>query len=134
MRAGVEFPNLPPEVLTQLKEAGPSPEGLDATKQLVLYSDCFVSPDGVAVHLPRNLDWKEECEHRLAEAVALVSYLRDYPPEEVEVRAKYGAIVREQGRSFAEVMKPLYQELVEKGFVTAQQWAPIWEYLGKVTG
>jgi AbiV family abortive infection protein len=129
MRAGVHFPELNQEVLRRIRDAGPSPQDLDATKQLALYSDCFATTDDVAVHLPRNLDWKDRCEHVVMEATALVSYLRDYPPQELEVWVKHSPFARERSGSLADRLKPLHEELVQKGFVTSAQWAPILTYL-----
>lgn len=132
MRAAVHFPKLSSEELKKIKEAGPTPEDLDAAKQLAVYSDCFSSPEGPAVHLPRNLDCKERCEQLVTEATVLVSYLRDYPPEELEVWAKYGSLAREQGRSLAEIIEPLHKELIEKGLLSSDQWAPIFEFIKQV--
>ncbi len=129
MRAGATFPQLSQNFLTRVRDAGPTPEDLDATKQLTLYSDCFVSPEGPAVHLPKNVDWKRQCEQLLVEAGILVGYLRDYQSAELEIWTKYAALARERGKSFAEVMKPLHTELVKKGFITAEQWTPIWKYM-----
>jgi AbiV family abortive infection protein len=129
MRAGVHFPDLGDETLAAVKANGPSPEDLDAAKQLGLYSDCFKIPEGVAVHLPRNVDCRERSEALLGEAAVVVNYLRDYPPDELEVWARHAAAAREKGLPFREAMKAMYQELVEKRFITAEQWAPIWKYL-----
>lgn len=129
MRAGVHFPDIGDDTLSAVGTAGPTPEDLDAAKQLGLYSDCFKAPDGVAVHLPRNLDCRERSEALLGEASVVIQYLRDYPLAELEVWARHAAAARAKGVSFREVLKPLYQELVEKGFITAEQWAPIWNYL-----
>lgn len=129
MRAGVHFPELEEDTLTAVKAAGPTPEDLDAAKQLGLYSDCFKTPEGVAIHLPRNLDCRERSEVLLGEAAVVVGYMRDYPPAELEVWARHAAVARANSMSFRDAMKPMYIELREKGFITSEQWAPIWKYL-----
>jgi len=129
MRAGVHFPDIGKEILSEVGTAGPTPEDLDAAKQLGLYSDCFKAPEGVAVYLPRNLDCRERSETLIGEADVVIQYLRDYLPAELEVWARHTASARAKGVSFREVLIPLYQELVEKGFITDEQWAPILNYL-----
>jgi len=132
MRVGVHFPEMEEEKITSIGSAGPTPEDLDAAKQLGLYSDCFKSPDGVAVHLPSNLDCSERSRILLGEAAVVVTALRDYTPSELEIWARHAAEARAKGMSFREVMKPLYLELLENGYITAEQWAPIWNYLAKI--
>lgn len=129
LRASAHFPNLSAEELRRVRENGPGPEDLDALKQLALYSDCFKADDAAAVHLPRNIDWRQWSEERLAEATALVKYLRDYPPEELELWAKHGALAKAKGASFVTFLKPLHDELLAKGFITEAQWAPIFRRL-----
>ena len=130
LRTRAVFPEIDPKTAQEVGEAGPDPRDLDATKQLALYSDCFGSADGPNIHLPRNLGWETEAEHRLADAHALVNYLRDYPPDELAVWARHATVATAEGRPFADVLKPLHEELVSKGFVAAGQWRPIWDYLG----
>lgn len=129
MRASVHFPNLDEETCAAVRANGPSPEDLDAAKQLGLYSDCFTIPEGVAVHLPGNLDCRDRSEALLREAGIVINYLRDYPPGELEVWARHTAAAREKGCSLRDAMKGLYAELLDKGFVSAEQWVPIWEEL-----
>ncbi|CBE69964.1 MAG: AbiV family abortive infection protein [Candidatus Methylomirabilis oxygeniifera] len=129
MRASVLLLNLDAETRVAVKANGPSPEDLDAAKQLGLYSDCFAIPEGVAVHLPGNLDCRDRSETLLREAAVVINYLRDYPLEELEVWARHAAAAREKGGSFRDAMNGLHAELVDKGFITAEQWAPIWKEL-----
>jgi len=132
IRAGVHFPEMEEEKLTEIGASGPTPEDLDAIKQLGLYSDCFKSPEGVAVHLPCNLDCSERSRVLLGEATVVITSLRDYTPDELEVWARHAAEARAKGISFRAAMKPLYLELLEKRYITEEQWSPIWNYLAKI--
>lgn len=66
------------------------------------------------------------------EATVLIKYLRDYPPEELEVWAKYGTIARQQGGSIEKILRPLNEELAQKGLLAPEQWAPIFDYLEQI--
>lgn len=121
-RAQTELSDIEEEFAQKILQSGPSPEDLDSAKQLSIYSDCFSSPDGIAVHLPANLDWREKAVQCLTEAFVLVAYMRDYPAEELEVWKKYSVLASKQGISFREVLKPLHQELLRKGFINDNQW------------
>ena len=132
MRAGAHFPDLPEETLATVRSSGPTPDDLDAHKQLALYSDCFVGVDNrAAVHLPANLEWKDRAEFVLADAKVLVTYLRDYSPEELEVWREILDRPDQSGEGLSEIIKPAYDALVARGFVTPEQWAPILDYVDK---
>lgn len=125
-RISATFPEMAPEKVREIGNRGPSAEEMDALKQLCLYSDCLCSADAAPVfHLPRNVDQKTAATSALADAEALVPYLRDYPPEELVVWLKHVREGRKKGQTFVQIIKPLYEELLEKGMITERQWAPI---------
>ena len=129
LRASAHFPELSREELHDINSAGPSPDDLDALKQLALYSDVLETNAQPVVHLPSNIDWRDRAQERLAEAIALIPYLRDYTPEELELWATHGKRAKESGVSFATLLKPLHDELLAKGFIKEGQWAPIFKRL-----
>jgi AbiV family abortive infection protein len=129
-RVMAEFPQVEARFAKQVATSGPKPEDLDAAKQLTLYSDCFLSPEGPAVHFPMNIDWREKAEHLLVEAQVLVNYMRDYPQEELEVWRKHWNYRQGQGLSQAVMLKSLHEELLQKGFIKAGQWEPILRKFG----
>lgn len=126
-RAQTVFPNIDQRDVDNIGTAGPSPEEMDAVKQLCFYSDCFASLEGPSVHLPKNVDRREQAECCLTEASVLINYLRDYPPEELEIWDKHVSLAKKKGLGLNEVLKPLQDELLQKGFIKDGQWAPILE-------
>lgn len=129
-RTQVVFPSLDPKNINEIGTAGPTPEEMDAIKQLCFYSDCFTTPEGLSVHLPRNVDRKEQAKGALAEATLLFGYLRDYPPKELEVWKKHVSLAKKQGLRFDEILKPLQDELLKEGFIKDGQWTSILKELG----
>ena len=120
------FPEIDEETLKTIAE-GPRPEDLDAHKQLGFYTDCFQSPDGPAWHLPKSLNaTRTTARMWLGEAKALVNQLRDYPPEELEVRYKHAHHYdRKTKGELLTATKALRDELTEKGFIKAGSWDSI---------
>lgn len=128
-RIAAVFPEIDKETRNQLGKNGPNPSDIELNKQLSLYSDCFVTSDGVVWHIPQNLDWKDQAWALLNEAKALAHGLRDYPPEELAVWLQYAQKAKADGKQFAEVFKPLHDELLKRGFIKEGWWQPIVEAL-----
>lgn len=124
--AKATFPELDEETMAKVSQ-GPTPEDLDATKQLSLYSECFEAPGGPAWHLPKNLNSSDQARRWLAEAESMVSGLRDYPPEELEIWYKHACQYDrlENMEQLRAMTKRLRDELFAKGFIKAGWWDPI---------
>jgi hypothetical protein len=116
------FPQISREVAKQVGASGPTPDELEASKQRALYSDCVeVSGDFVS-HLPDLAEWRRAAWARLCEAQAIISALRDYPPEELKVWREHIARASAEGKDLREALPGLYKELLEKGFVQEGWW------------
>jgi AbiV family abortive infection protein len=124
-RVRATFPEISPAEATEIAQLGPTPDDLEVVKQRVLYSDCLQTTEGFACHLPRNVDQRQNAWERLCEAKALVSGLRDYPPEELEVWLKHARAAQAKGEGYPAMLRPLQSELLEKGFIKEGQWKHI---------
>jgi AbiV family abortive infection protein len=128
-RVRVTFPDIPAADAREIGSLSPTPGDLEAAKQRAMYSDCLLVGNEFACHLPRNLDWRADAWARLCEAQALVSALRDYRPEELEIWLRHARAVREQGLGYKDMLEPLHADLRERGFLKEGQWAVLLESL-----
>lgn len=106
----------------ELSSRGPTPDDLEITKQRAIYSDCINDSGSFVCHLPRNIDWRQQAWERLCEAQAIVHAPRDRTPEELEIWVKHVTAAHHQGKSLADVLPSLHEELLEKGFVEEGWW------------
>ena len=131
-RVRVNFPEIPDVVVREIGNAGPSPDDLDFAKQMAVYSDCLEEDDEMVCHLPRNSDWRNNAWERLCEAQAIIHALRDYPPEELEIWLKHAKQVQSRGEGYQSMLKPLHDELLEKGMLKQGQWKFLLAYLDEL--
>jgi AbiV family abortive infection protein len=124
-RIRVTFPDIPAPEARELGQQGPSPDDLETAKQRAFYSDCLETDDGFVCHLPRNIDWRHDAWGRLCEAKALVSVLRDYPPDELDVWLKHAKAAQDRGFGYKQMLEPLHAELLAKGYLKEGQWAAL---------
>lgn len=124
-RAHAEFGPLSDDLATAAREGGPTPEIMDATKQLSLYSDCFADGEQVAWHLPANWATEEFAVQVVNETIALVTGLRDYPPDELEVWRQHWDAGRTAGSRPESVVRRLHDELLARGMIKQGQWDPV---------
>ena len=128
-RVRVNFPEIPELAAKEIGRAGPSPDELEFAKQMAVYSDCLEEAGEMVCHLPRNSDWRQNAWERLCEAQAIIHALRDYPPEELEIWLKHAKQVQAKGESYQSMLKPLHDELLEKGMLKQGQWKFLLAYL-----
>jgi AbiV family abortive infection protein len=121
-RFRANVPDMPPEEAHKLGEDGPSPDELEAMKQMTLYSDCYDVGGEVMCHQPALGDWRELAWKRLCEAQTLAFCLRDIPPAELELRISVLKAGRESGKDGATIIKEMYVQLKDKGFVKEGSW------------
>ncbi len=116
------LPKIPREHVKRIAALGPSPEQLENSKQRAIYSDCLsVSGDFVA-HCPDLAEWRETAWERLCEAQAVISALRDYPPDELTLWHRHITRARNEGRDLHSTLTDLHKELLENGFVQEGWW------------
>ena len=130
--AQAKFPNIDKKKLNMISQ-GPPPLYLDVMKQLSFYTDCISTHEGHIWHLPRDRDWQTEAKERLDEARAIALNLRDYSPAEFDIWHKH--LVKYNRKSKEELkraFKELKEELVEKGFIGEDWWAPILKEIDKM--
>jgi AbiV family abortive infection protein len=130
-RIRAEFPEIPHSEAEALGDAGPSSDDLEFSKQTAIYSDCFVSSQGVICHLPRNVDRRNEAAVRLAEARTLVFGLRDRTPEELEVWLTHTNAAKAEGRDFRSIIKSVHADLLSAGFIREEWWKSLLEDLDR---
>jgi AbiV family abortive infection protein len=131
-RVRVNFPQIPELAVKEIGRAVPTPDDLEFTKQMAVYSDCIEEAGEMVCHLPRNSDWRNNAWERLCEAQAIVHALRDYPPEELEIWLKHAKQVQIRGEGYQSMLKPLHDELLEKGILKEGQWKFLLAYLEEV--
>ena len=102
-------------------QMGPTPEELETAKQRAMYSDCLLVSDVFVAHYPGEIDWRTDAWHRLCEAQAMVSALRDYPPDELAVWQKHLGRGRAE-ESSSTALQQLRNELVIGGFIEENWW------------
>jgi AbiV family abortive infection protein len=128
-RVRVNFPEIPELAVKEIGRTGPTPDALEFAKQMAVYSDCLEEARDMVCHLPRNSDWRNDAWERLCEAQAIVHGLRDYPPEELEIWLKHAKQVQTKGEGYECMLKPLHDELLEKGILKEGQWKFLLAYL-----
>ncbi len=128
-RVRVNFPQIPELAVKEIGRAGPRPDELEFAKQMAVYSDCLEEAGDMVCHLPRNSDWRNNAWERLCEAQAIIHGLRDYPPDELEIWLKHAKQVQSKGEDYEYMLKPLHDELMEKGLLKEGQWKFLLAYL-----
>jgi hypothetical protein len=80
-----------------------------------------VSGDFVA-HCPNLAEWRKDAWERMCEAQAVVSPLRDYPPDELRIWREHIAQAISAGKDSLSGLPGLHKDLLEKGFVQEGWW------------
>lgn len=126
-RIRATFPKIPREDAKKLAEAGPGPEQLESSKQRAIYSDCLELSGKFVSHCPSLAEWRSTAWERLCEAQAMVTGMRDYPPEELTIWQEHINRAATQGQSPLSALPALHQELLEKQFVQEGWWKTMLE-------
>jgi AbiV family abortive infection protein len=121
-RIRANFPDMDPAEARKIGELGPTPEDLEIAKQRAIYSDCLQASSGLFIHCPVAVEWREIAWERLCEAKALAASMRDYPPDELEIWLKHAKEAQQKGTDVKSMLRPLHEELLERGFIKEGQW------------
>lgn len=120
-RIRATFPQIPRDEAKEIGKRGLSPEELELSKQLAIYSDCKDVSGEIRTHLPQMAEWRILAWQRLCEAQALAHALRDRTPEELRVFLKHMQ-AHQAGASKLELLRNIQQELLDKDFIKAEWW------------
>jgi AbiV family abortive infection protein len=121
-RVRASFPKLGREAAKEIGKRGPTPEFLEMSKQLTLYSDTLEEAGAFVSHLPSLGDWRKGAWERLCEAQAITLSARDYPPEELDVWLKHFRESKLKGLDPRSILPDLHNDLLQKGFVKEGWW------------
>jgi AbiV family abortive infection protein len=116
------LPKVLREDAKRIAAMGPSPEELETSKQRTIYSDCLDVSGCFVAHCPDAAEWRTTAWERLCEAQAIVSALRDYPPDELTLWHRHVTKAKAEDKDMHLTMTDLHKELLEKGFVQEGWW------------
>ena len=126
-RIRATFPQISRDDAKKLAESGPGPEQLESSKQRAIYSDCLEVSGKFVSHCPSLAEWRSIAWERLCEAQAMVTGMRDYPPEELRIWQEHITRAATEGRSLLSALPTIHQELLEKRFVQEGWWKTLLE-------
>jgi AbiV family abortive infection protein len=121
-RIRATFPQISREDASKLAEAGPGPEELESTKQHAIYSDCFEQSGTFIAHCPSLAEWRQTAWERLCEAQAMVTGMRDFPPEELTIWKEHISRAAQEGRSALSALPALHEELLNRKLIKDGWW------------
>jgi len=121
-RVRATFPQIDREAAKKIGDLGPTPEQLESSKQLALYSDALEVAGTFVSHLPKLVEWRKQAWDRLCEAQAITLAARDYPPEELKIWLKHFEKAKTSSVDIHSILPELHAELLEKGFVKEDWW------------
>jgi AbiV family abortive infection protein len=121
-RVRASFPKLGREAAKEIGKRGPTPEFLEMSKQLALYSDTLEENGAFVSHLPSLRDWRQGAWERLCEAQAIALAARDYSPQELDVWLKHFRESKLKGLDHHSILSDLRNDLLQKGFVKEGWW------------
>jgi AbiV family abortive infection protein len=112
-RVPASFPPISREAAKQIGTAGPTPDQLETSKQRALYSDCLEVSGDLVAHCPNLAEWRKDAWERMCEAQAVLSALRDYPPDELRIWREHIAQAVSGGKELSSALSGLDKDLLE---------------------
>lgn len=132
LQVKAHLPHMPEGFAEAIGNMGPTPDILEKTKQLAIYTDCLAVKGRCHIHDPATVDWKEIAIYVRDDARVVVRSLRVKSAAELSIWLKHAKKCRHEGKDFTAELPTLELALRKAGFIKEGWWTYILAENGQV--